>query len=94
MNKSTASFALAAWAILSPSIVNTAHSMVDQQTICSVIAFSLKDCSTNAYLSQDEIKYAQTKKSYRERYKRIGESEWFNKHYNNKSLGEVIEIVD
>ena len=29
---------------------------------------------------------------YRERYKRIGESENFKKHYEGKSLGEVIEI--
>ena len=36
----------------------------------------------------------QNKKSYRERYKRIGESEWFNEHYENKSLGETIEIED
>ena len=50
--------------------------------------------STNAFLSQDEIKIEKRKKSYRDRYKRIGQSEWFNKHYNNKSLGEVTEIVD
>ena len=33
-------------------------------------------------------------KKYRERYKRIGESEWFKEHYENKSLGETIEIED
>lgn len=33
--------------------------------------------------------------NYRERYKRIGESEWFKEHYEGKSLGEVIdEIID
>lgn len=31
-------------------------------------------------------------KKYSERYKRIGESEWFKKHYEDKSLGETIEI--
>lgn len=34
----------------------------------------------------------QNKESYRERYKRIGESEWFKEHYDGKSLGETIEI--
>ena len=32
------------------------------------------------------------KKSYRERYKRIGESENFKKHYEDKSLGECQNI--
>ena len=31
------------------------------------------------------------KKSYRERYKSIGESDWFKEHYEGKSLGEIIE---
>lgn len=31
---------------------------------------------------------------YRERYGRIGESKWFNKHYDNKSLGETMEIEE
>lgn len=34
------------------------------------------------------------KKDYKERYKRIGESEWFKEHYDHKSLGEVIEVID
>lgn len=34
------------------------------------------------------------KKNYRERYKRISESEWFKKHYEDKSLGETIEEAD
>lgn len=33
------------------------------------------------------------KKSYKERYKKIGKSKWFNRHYNNKSLGEVNSIT-
>ena len=33
-------------------------------------------------------------KSLRARYRRIGKSEWFKKHYENKSLGETIEIID
>ena len=28
------------------------------------------------------------KKDYRERYKKLGESEWFKKHYEGKSLGD------
>lgn len=31
---------------------------------------------------------------YRERYERLINSNWFNKHYNNKSLGEVISIEE
>ena len=34
------------------------------------------------------------KKDYRERYKRIAESEWFKKAYHNKSIGEIIPIED
>lgn len=34
------------------------------------------------------------KEPYSERYKRIANSDWFNKHYNDKSLGEVIEISE
>jgi hypothetical protein len=33
------------------------------------------------------------KKSYRERYKSIGESDWFKEHYEGKSLGEIIEDI-
>lgn len=33
-------------------------------------------------------------KDYRERYKRIGESEWFKKHYEGKSLGDVSDIEE
>ena len=29
--------------------------------------------------------------NYRERYKRIGESDWFKEHYAGKSLGEVMD---
>ena len=31
---------------------------------------------------------------YRERYKHLANSDWFNKHYSNKSLGEVISIEE
>lgn len=34
------------------------------------------------------------KKDYRKRYKNLSNSDWFNKHYDNKSLGETEEIVD
>lgn len=34
------------------------------------------------------------KKSYKNRYKKIGKSKWFNKHYNNKSLGETINLLN
>jgi len=32
------------------------------------------------------------KKSYRERYKRISDSKFFKEHYEDKSIGEVIEV--
>ena len=35
-----------------------------------------------------------TRKDYRERYKRIGESDFFRKHYADKSTGEVVVILD
>jgi hypothetical protein len=31
---------------------------------------------------------------YRERYKRISESEWFKKHYDDKSLGYTEEVKE
>ncbi len=33
-------------------------------------------------------------KDYRESYKRLSETEWFQKHYNDKSLGEIIQFFD
>ncbi len=33
-------------------------------------------------------------KEIRKRYERIVKSDWFRKHYENKSLGEVIDVVD
>ena len=32
--------------------------------------------------------------NYKERYEHLVESEWFKKHYEDKSLGEVIVILD
>lgn len=66
----------------------------DFQTSATEVVIAQKSNGTNAFSTQDDIKYERRKKSYRDRYKRLGESEWFNKHYNNKSLGEVAEIVD
>lgn len=31
---------------------------------------------------------------YRKRYDRLGDSKWFNTHYNDKSLGDVAPILD
>lgn len=33
----------------------------------------------------------QPDKSYKERYQRLADSEWFKEHYEDKSLGEIIE---
>lgn len=33
-------------------------------------------------------------KDYKTRYKNLSNSDWFNNHYDNKSLGETEEIVD
>ena len=33
-------------------------------------------------------------KDYRESYKRLSETEWFQKHYNDKSLSEIIQFFD
>lgn len=30
----------------------------------------------------------------KDRYKRLGESEWFKKHYSDKPIGETIDILD
>ena len=31
---------------------------------------------------------------YKERYKHISESEWFKKHYDDKSLGDTEEVKE
>lgn len=33
-------------------------------------------------------------KNYRKRYKNLSDGDWYNNHYDNKSLGETEEIVD
>lgn len=75
----------------SASTATAVPSAMELQTSGSQVVVTY---STNAFLSQDEIKVERKKKSYRDRYKKLGQSQWFNKRYNNKSLGEVAEIVD
>ena len=60
-------------------------------TNSTVMVNNLYDTSTAA--SQDDV-VVKRKKSYRARYQKISNSDWFNQHYNNKSIGEVEEIVD
>ena len=89
--KMTAAILVAA---LSSTTATAIHVSNINQTSSTEVVVAQKKCGTNTFSSQDEIKFERRKKSYRDRYKRLGESEWFNKHYNNKSLGEVAEIVD
>lgn len=90
--KTKITFALIA--AVSSSTATTAHMANSFQDSGTEFVATHKYYGTNAFFVQDEIKIERRKKSYRERYKRLGESEWFNKHYNNKSLGEVEDIVD
>lgn len=38
--------------------------------------------------------YVQFMSTIRDRYKKIGESEWFKKHYQDKPIGETIDILE
>ena len=44
---------------------------------------------SNYYKSIVDIE--KVKKSYKEQYQRLTNSEWFNVHYLDKSLGEIIK---
>ena len=53
------------------------------------------DCVAN-YVLNDKVVHDKTceTQKYRERYENIGRSEWFKKHYHNKSIGDVIDVLD
>ena len=53
------------------------------------------NCVANKILDDKVVHLKQCEtKNYKERYKKIGESEWFKKHYENKSIGDIIDILD
>ena len=64
--------------------------------LCSEYIKRAKHCRiawlNNYYKSIVDVESA--KKSYRERYQRLAESEWFNAHYEDKSLGDAEEIKE
>lgn len=60
----------------------------------SEVVYSKNYYGTNTFVIQDEVKIEKRKRNYRERYRRIAKSSWFNQHYNNRSLGVVEDIVD
>lgn len=86
--------ALLAVAAFSSTTATAIHSSDVNQTSATEFVVTQKYCGTKTFSAQDDIKFERRKKSYRERYRRIGGSNWFGQHYKNKSLGEVAEIVD
>lgn len=88
--KTTLSILLIAWHV-SPTATAVDVVSYGDTTTSTVMVNNL--CDTRTAASQDDV-VVKRKKSYRARYRKISNSDWFNQHYNNKSLGEVEEIVD
>ena len=62
----------------------------DEQVMDSVVMAQTYDYSAT-YVQ--ETKYVSPKKrNFRERYAQMAKSEWFKKAYNNKSVGDIIEV--
>ena len=62
----------------------------EEQGLASVVLEQTYDYSTT-YVQ--EIRYTNpNRKSFRERYARMVKSEWFKKTYDNKSVGDIIEV--
>ena len=66
---------------------------VSRIILCSEYLKRVKHCRiawlNNYYKSIVDAE--KVKKSYKERYQRLANSEWFNAHYEDKSLGEITE---
>lgn len=66
---------------------------VSRIILCSEYLKRVKHCRiawlNNYYKSIVDAE--KVKKSLKERYQRLANSEWFNMHYLDKSLGEIIE---
>lgn len=81
-------------ATFSSTTATTIHSSDINQTSATEFVVTQNYCGTKTFSAQDEIKFERRKRSYRERYRRIRNSNWVSQHYENKSLGEITEIVD
>lgn len=89
--KTTLSILLIAWYVSPTATAVDAVSHGDTTTSTIMVN---NICDTRTAASQDEVVIVKRKKSYRARYRKISNSDWFGQHYNNKSLGEAEEIVD
>lgn len=89
--KTTLSILLIASWYVSPTATAVDSVSHGDTTTSTVMVNNL--CDTRTTASQDDV-VVKRKKSYRARYRKISNSDWFGQHYNNKSLGESEEIVD
>lgn len=89
--KTTLSILLIASWYVSPTATAIDSTSHGDTTTSTVMVNNL--CDTRTAVSQDDV-VVKHKKSYRARYRKISNSDWFGQHYNNKSLGEAEEIVD
>lgn len=89
-NSSQNSFLMMAALASALSMTTTPIYAHEEQALVSVVVEQTYDYSTT-YVQ--EIRYTNPdKKNFRERYARMVKSEWFQKAYNNKSVGDIIEV--
>jgi len=89
-NSSQNSFLMMAALASALSMTTTPIYAREEQALVSVVMEQTYDYS--ATYVQD-IRYTNPdKKSFRERYARMVKSEWFKKAYNDKSVGDIIEV--
>lgn len=76
----------------SPTATAMENACYNETTTSTILLRNI--CDTRTLVKQEDVVIDNRKKNYRERYRRISNGHWFNKHYNNKSLGEVSEIIN
>lgn len=71
---------------------NSNYDCNPQMTDGKVLAYNVM--SNENTTSPDNIYVLPEKKNFRERYKRISQTKWFQRTYENKTLGEIITIEE
>ena len=95
---SSKSFWLNKYGILTVSLVS-AFSANAMPVDCTEVPTMEESISIQAELytetfGTDKTYSFQTKKNFRERYKRISQSEWFKKTHSGMSIGEIMTIEE
>lgn len=82
-----------ALSIVSAFSVNSKAQDLSEVTMGSCFAVITELSSTETF-NTDKIYSFPTKKNFRERYKRIAQSEWFKKTHSSMSIGEIMTIEE